>query len=616
MVQKQAFTNGGRSRSQSTNPLRRKKSGAIQTEAATSMELEVDYNMNPTKLFTYIDQSKWDKAIERVRRVPSEASTWLVSKYGPLPFRYLPLHLCLQFHPPFALVESLVDAYQQALTKKDHEGKLPLHHICAAAATNSGDTRQYSNDKATEAIAALLISLYPDGIHERDNNGKTCLDVVQNIKQREGRNSHAEAILRVIRKYEQPEDRRNKESTGVVPDYRDDVLTSTRKSSSGETSKRHNIDGGNQALHDISANTDQNSVVRLVIRELESALERAKEDKEEISSTNHHLQQENDDLKMELRKLKREFEETIKDSKRSGIEEQEIIQLYEKQMEELNQDNEECRTLLKDQTDKFDAKIRSLTSAHEAAVAEMHSSWKRHEANLDDQMKSLKAQLNSAQEQLELGRATETHWRSKHSALESQLEDLKADMHRLQLGVKEKEQLLVSAFERRQFQLEADLKTSEAKLNSLQKVKMVQDGELHELRASNSELKQRDHLTKAVYEKNLLSLEEELKRKETAIQSLLHIKDIQETKLKELHDDHDNIYRKHQQELKEVKDFYEKRVTSLEVELREESSASQRLQITNSALQKRMEELVSSLFFVCFFLLNDGDQLYSMLIHL
>ena len=103
------------------------------------MELEVDYNMNPTKLFTYIDQSKWDKAIERVRRVPSEASTWLVSKYGPLPFRYLPLHLCLQFHPPFALVESLVDANQQALTKKDHEGKLPLHHICAAAATNSGD---------------------------------------------------------------------------------------------------------------------------------------------------------------------------------------------------------------------------------------------------------------------------------------------------------------------------------------------------------------------------------------------------------------------------------------------------------------------------------------------
>jgi chromosome segregation ATPase len=242
--------------------------------------------------------------------------------------------------------------------------------------------------------------------------------------------------------------------------------------------------------------------------------------------------------------------------------------------------------------------------------------WKRHEANLDDQMKSLKAQLNSAQEQLELGRATESHWRSKHSALESQLEDLKADMHRLQLGVKEKEQLLVSAFERRQFQLEADLKTSEAKLNSLQKVKMVQDGELHELRASNSELKQRDHLTKAVYEKNLLSLEEELKRKETAIQSLLHIKDIQETKLKELHDDHDNIYRKHQQELKEVKDFYEKRVTSLEVELREESSASQRLQITNSALQKRMEELVSSLFFVFFFLLNDGDQSYSMLIHL
>lgn len=596
MVQKQVLSNGGRSRSQSTNPLRRKKSGAIQTEVATPIESEVDYNINPTKLFTYIDQSKWEKAIERVRRVPSEASTWLVSKYGPLPFRYLPLHLCLQFHPPFALVESLVDAYQQALTKKDHEGKLPLHHICASATTNSGDDRQYSSEKATEAIAALLISLYPDGIYERDNFGKTCLDVLQNIKQREGKNSHTEAILRVIRKHEQPEARRNR--SGVVPDYRDDALASTRKSNTGETSKRHNNVGSDQALHDIAANPEQNSVVRLVIRELESALERAKDDKEELSSTNDHLQQENEDLKMELRKLKRELDETVMDSKRSGIEEQEIILLYEKQMEELNQDNEECRTLLKDQTDKFDAKVRSLTSAHEAAVAEMHSSWKRHEASLDEQMKSLKTQLISAQEQLEVSRATESHWRSKHSALESQLEDLKADMHRLQLGVKEKEQVIVSAFERRQFQLEADLKNSEAKVNSLQKVKMVQDGELNELRTSNSELKQRDHLTKAVYEKNLLSLEEDLKRKETAVQSLLNIKDIQETKLKELHDDRDSINRKYQQELKEVKDFYEKRVTNLEAELKEESSASQRLHITNSAIQKRMEELVSNILFV------------------
>jgi hypothetical protein len=135
-------------------------------------------------------------------------------------------------------------------------------------------------------------------------------------------------------------------------------------------------------------------------------------------------------------------------------------------------------------------------------------------------------------------------------------------------------------------------------VNSLQKVKMVQDGELNELRASNSELKQRDHLTKAVYEKNLLSLEEDLKRKETAIQSLLNIKDIQEAKLKELHDDRDSNYRKYQQELKEAKDFYEKRITNLEAELKEESNASQRLQITNSAIQKRMEELVSNILFV------------------
>lgn len=590
MVQKQGIISNNRSRSHSANPLRRKRSAAFlkpaEETATTIMESEVEYTVNPTKLFTYIDQSKWDKAIERVRRVPSEASTWLVSKFGPVPFRYLPLHLCLQFHPPYALVESLVEAYEQALTRKDHEGKLPLHHICQSV---SGSSKIY--EKTTEAVAALLLSLYPEGIYERDNYGKTCLDILQGLILKEGKNSQTEAILRAIRKYAQAEDRHNREQR-IGVDYRDDVPGAHRRANS-ESSKRR-INESNQGHHDTSKNPDQTTVVRLVIRELESALERAREDKEELSSANQHLQQENEELKMEFRKLKRDFEEAQKYSKRSGMEETEIIQLYEKQMEELNQDNEECRNMLKEQTDKFDAKLRSLTSAHEVAIAEMNSSWRRHEASFDDQMKALKAQLMSAQEQLEVHRAAESNWRTKYAALEAQQEDLKADMHRLQQGSKEKEQTLVSAFERRQFQLEADLKSSEAKIYSLQKVKTMQEEELNELRSSNNELKQRDHLTKAAYEKNLLNLEEELKRNEVTIKSLLHVKDAHETKLKEFSDYHDNAQERHQRELREIKEFYEPRVAKLEVELRERSNANQRLQITNNAIQKRMEELVST----------------------
>ena len=110
--------------------------------------------------------------------------------------------------------------------------------------------------------------------------------------------------------------------------------------------------------------------------------------------------------------------------------------------------------------------------------------------------------------------------REQQAFYEKRLAKLEADLTQSQ-GLKEKQKLIVAAFDRKQFQLEADLKSSEAKMNSLLKVKSIQEGELKELRSSNAELKQKEQLTKAAYERQLSQLQGE-------INSIQNAKDIQE----------------------------------------------------------------------------------------
>lgn len=552
MVQKQV-NNRLLSAANTSSIIRRKKSDLTISKVNDGQhrDLEVDYNANPTKLFTYIDQSKWDKAIERVRKAPSEAKTWLVSRgSGMAQFRYLPLHLCLQFNPPFAVVEAILLAYDEAVTMSDHEGKLPLHHICQS----SSIAYKTWDEKVSAAIVHLLVSLYPESIYEPDESGNDCFDIVQSIVEKEGNSSRTEAILQALQ-YWQSED-------NTMVESRDD-FAAERTSINEKKSKNEN--------HQIqeTIKPDQ-TMVRLVVQELESALVRAKDDQEELRTANGRLQKDNEALQMELRKLKRELADAVMDANVSDHEDKKLIQLYENQIEELNQDNEESRNKLVEQTAYFDSKFRSLTHAHEEALYEINLTLKRQEAHFEDERNSMKSQLSSSLERMKAYQASESALREKYAAQESEKEELIIEINRMQQSLKENEHIIVSSFEKKVLQLEADLKGNEAEMNALQKAKIAQEGELKELRSSNYELKQKEQSIKAAFERKLSQLEEEKK-------TLQKIKELQEG------------------QLREQKAFYEKRLATLEADLTKSQGLKEKEKLIVAAFDRKQFQLEADL---------------------
>jgi len=552
MVQKQ-MNNRFLSEANSSSIIRRKKSASTisKVDDGQHHDLEVDYNVNPTKLFTYIDQSKWDKAIERVRKAPSEAKTWLVSKgSGMAQFRYLPLHLCLQFNPPFAVVEAILLAYNEAVTKSDHEGKLPLHHICQS----SSIADKICDEKVSAAIVHLLVSLYPESIYEPDETGKDCFDIVQSVVQKEGKSSRTEAILQALQ-YWQIED-------NTMVESRDDFAV--ERTSINEK----NLKNDSHQIQE-SIKSDQ-TMVRLVVQELESALVRAKDDKEELKTTNGRLQKDNEELQMELRKLKRELADAVMNANVSDHEDKKIIQLYENQIEELNQDNEESRNKLIEQTAYFDSKFRSLTHAHEEALYETNLTLKRQEAQFEDERNSLKSQLSSSLERLKAYQVSEGALREKYTAQESEKEELKTSINRIHHSFKENEQIVASSFEKKVLQLEADLKDNEAEINALQKAKVMQEGELKELRSLNIELKQKEQSIKAAFERKLSQLEEDKK-------TIQKIKEMQEG------------------QLREQKAFYEKRLAKLEADLTQSQGLKEKQKLIVAAFDRKQFQLEADL---------------------
>ena len=50
--------------------------------ASSSSVKEVDYYLNPTELFRWINYRRWDGAKTRAQSHPDECSTWIVSRHN------------------------------------------------------------------------------------------------------------------------------------------------------------------------------------------------------------------------------------------------------------------------------------------------------------------------------------------------------------------------------------------------------------------------------------------------------------------------------------------------------------------------------------------------------
>lgn len=128
----------------------------------TSVDLEVDYDKNVTRLYESISESDWDVAINDVKANPEEAKTWVVRRHRDgvqdgVMWRFLPIHSACARQPPEPLINTLLSVYPHGAKCLDDQGMLPIHYACG-------------NQASIEVIRLLLLA-NADGAFTSDPNG-------------------------------------------------------------------------------------------------------------------------------------------------------------------------------------------------------------------------------------------------------------------------------------------------------------------------------------------------------------------------------------------------------------------------------------------------------------
>lgn len=121
-----------------------------------------DFDVNPTKLYMYLQKKQWHKAIVRIEEAPHEAQIWTYRKEDDglgVRWRLTPLHGAIIFQSPTEVVEALLAIYPEATEFKDDQGSLPIHlaHKRGSSCT----------------IVRLLLDTFPDCVDVRDRKGRT-----------------------------------------------------------------------------------------------------------------------------------------------------------------------------------------------------------------------------------------------------------------------------------------------------------------------------------------------------------------------------------------------------------------------------------------------------------
>lgn len=170
------------------------------------MAFEVDFDENPTELYTSICEGEWDTASSLVKEHPEDASTWVVRYDTEDPdvilWRFLPLHSACARQPNETLIETLLLAYPEAASAKDDQGFLPLHYACGNRANDAvinmllivypqaaGFQDPYGGKLPLHhlcqwgahsvGVVYMLLAVYPEAIHIKENTGYTPVDLAK-----------------------------------------------------------------------------------------------------------------------------------------------------------------------------------------------------------------------------------------------------------------------------------------------------------------------------------------------------------------------------------------------------------------------------------------------------
>ena len=362
-------------------------------ETASSSSIhrkEVDYYLNPTELFRWINYRRWDGAKARVSSHPDECSTWIVSRHssdGRILWRHLPLHLvCMQSETGSSdntspatrqiedLIDALLEAYPDGANSPDDQGMLPLHLTVANAS------------QPNERILNQLLMAYPTGVDVKDKYGRTPVDIV-NEKAESG--IQKEAALRAMSRAKLSTER----MVDALLEKNSHALASMKQSASNErmASQRiimrleEELENSRKRFEELEGrNKDGEGSFEVLKKEVE----RLKDDLESSKNVSNIVKRERDELLGQSEILRSELEE-----------QQSIARSLHQQLEGDRQDRSDAMAKLKSQ-------VSTSKAMAEALESQLRSRFTNEEyltttvAELETQLADLKAQFQQEKTKL------------------------------------------------------------------------------------------------------------------------------------------------------------------------------------------------------------------------
>jgi len=407
----------------------------VKAEAATTYgkQKEVDYYLNPTELFRWINYRRWDGAKARVLSHPEECSTWIVSRHntdGRILWRHLPLHLvCMQSenggsdtqpHMPShaqnmgqieELVDILLEAYQDAASSHDDQGMLPLHLAVTSSNINP-------------RIIFQLLMAYPGGVGCQDKFGRTPLDLIAEKKNEPNYDVVLRAMSRVHRTTETLTSNLTKENSSLIE--------SLKQSASNERSASQHI---MQRLREELVET------RKKMEEMESTTSDEKKSLDNLRAQIETLQSEKEEREKFVNDIRREREDIIKQNEilRSQVQEHEnIVQTLNQTFKDDQKGNSDTIAKLKSEcstakamAEALESQLRSRFTNEEyltASVSELETELSDLRAEHKQEKARLLSEKDSCRnENVQLQRSIDDLSR-KAASLESKLADVNKQM--------------------------------------------------------------------------------------------------------------------------------------------------------------------------------------------
>ena len=362
---------------------------------------EVDYYLNPSELFRWINYRRWDGAKSRAQSHPDECATWIVSRHntdGRILWRHLPLHLiCMQKEAACGvldesdvqavvagrqmeqLMDVLLDSYPEGASSPDDQGMLPLHLLLSK-----------SEGEPNERVINLLLSSFPNAVDIRDKFGRTPNDILressggteqggQQQGQGAGASDRCRAAFRALKRARYVSDK----ITATIQDESANIVAAVQNEASNER-------GASQ---------------KIIVR-LEEELNNNRKEMEARSSQDRTVQHEINRIKASMSNMEGRLNEANRD-----------LDVTRKERDELLSNNDSMKTRL----NNHDATVERVSrEAEQARGSDVETISK-----LKSEVSTSKAMAEALESQLRSRFTNEEYLSTTVTDLEEQLEELK-----------------------------------------------------------------------------------------------------------------------------------------------------------------------------------------------